>query len=275
MNKTTKAIWRNHYNPFAAYSEFGVTANIEEATEALVNTLLSNNNTNRNIRKASVDKLIRDIKANNWRLTNQGIGVYEDGQLADGQHRLEAIRQTQSWGLPLLIVRGIKKDAVKAIDQGSKRTTSDSLRIYGETALDSRTVPALNVIYKDINGLSSNPTVSEISELLTEYSETLEAIYSLPIQRKDFYPAPCMAAFAVAWKDYGLASSVWLLFNEIAESNGISQNCITFYRWLTSNRKSNVGGGQAQRERFIKTLNIIFAISQGKQLTKVYSCDPR
>lgn len=52
---------------------------------------LVHNTNNRDLRPLDVLYLKQCILSGNWRVTHQGIAFYADGELADGQHRLNAI----------------------------------------------------------------------------------------------------------------------------------------------------------------------------------------
>ena len=105
---------------------------IKNVTPEFASILLEQNNSNRKINKNQLDMLCRTIEAGHWRLTHQGVAIYEDGTLADGQHRLNAIVKTGiSCEMPVFY--GIKKEesSIMAIDSGKQRTVVDSSAITG------------------------------------------------------------------------------------------------------------------------------------------------
>jgi hypothetical protein len=100
-------------------------------TPQLADEWLKKNVKNRNVSIRSVDSLARDIAAGRWQITHQGIGFYTDGSLADGQHRLLAIKKA---GIPVyvFVTFGIQKESLTAIDQHRMRKTDDVIKLTGK-----------------------------------------------------------------------------------------------------------------------------------------------
>ena len=65
-----------------------------------------------------------------WQLTNQGVGFYADGQLADAQHRMGAIVLS---GLPqqFIVMGNMPRSAASVIDLHKGRTAGDALSLEG------------------------------------------------------------------------------------------------------------------------------------------------
>lgn len=105
-----------------------ITTTKETITPQMAAEYLNHNVKNRRIRKDAVAMIARDIQAGRFRTTHQGIAFYEDGALADGQHRLTAIMKA---GVPveIMVTRGLKRDAMSAIDRGTTRNVADIFAI--------------------------------------------------------------------------------------------------------------------------------------------------
>lgn len=84
---------------------------------------------NRTLNRAKVLKYAQYIASGHWDMTHQGIAFYEDGVLADGQHRLTAIVETGK-SVPMVVAYGLKNGA--HLDMGKSRTDLDQMRIRGE-----------------------------------------------------------------------------------------------------------------------------------------------
>ena len=95
--------------------------------------LASNNVLNRNLRHRLIDKYASDMKAGNWHISHQGIAFYEDGSLADGQHRLAAVIRANI-DISFLVTFDIPKESGRAIDQHAQRKMDDALRLGGAPA---------------------------------------------------------------------------------------------------------------------------------------------
>lgn len=104
-------------------------AEVVTITPELAKNWLTLNINNRPVRKSKLNQYVKDIRNGNFFTTNQSIGFFEDGTLADGQHRLLAIVEA---GLPVnsLVVWGLTKDSAPHIDTGGARTGSDVLTMF-------------------------------------------------------------------------------------------------------------------------------------------------
>ncbi len=96
---------------------------------------LAKNTNNRPVRKRRVIEFRRDMLAGNWRDVGDPLRFNVDGEMIDGQHRLEAIvlasKVMPDIKVPLVVVRGVKNEDHVVIDTGTRRTASDQLRIAG------------------------------------------------------------------------------------------------------------------------------------------------
>jgi len=77
--------------------------------------LLKKNHSNREIRPYHVTRIKRMIYGGRWRFNGQTIKLDWDGNLLDGQHRLQAIVECEI-AVPLIVVSGIDKEAFATID---------------------------------------------------------------------------------------------------------------------------------------------------------------
>lgn len=94
-------------------------------TPEMARGILDNNNTsNRRLTQNKVNIYSSDLMEGKWAITHQGIAFYEDGVLADGQHRLEAIVRTGISAI-MLVVCGLDYESAIFIDEGKKRTVAD------------------------------------------------------------------------------------------------------------------------------------------------------
>lgn len=116
-----------------------VTITVESVTPELADEWLETYNTrNRTLYADRSEGLARDMNVGSFVFNGDTIrfAVYADGPrkgeayLADGQHRLDAIRKSEV-AQPCLIVRGLPADAQETIDTGKTRTFADTLRLDG------------------------------------------------------------------------------------------------------------------------------------------------
>ena len=128
-------------------------------TPLMASTWLLSNSQNRTISQHTVTLYSRAMQNNEWRETHQGIAFYEDGTLADGQHRLHAIMQS-GCTVPMLVTNGLARDTAYGIDANRPRSTSDIVRIGGEADwLDTRMMQALRLAYP-ISKISASEAIA-------------------------------------------------------------------------------------------------------------------
>jgi hypothetical protein len=101
-------------------------------TPALAAEWLARNPRNRHLRYRIVDKYAADMSAGNWAAIGDPIRRTADGDLLDGQHRLNAIIKADVpvW---MLVIEGVDASTQAVMDTGTARLYSDQLRIQGKT----------------------------------------------------------------------------------------------------------------------------------------------
>jgi len=114
---------------------------------------LEKNSSNRPLSLARIKQYTKDIIDGNFGLTGEAIRFFEDGALADGQHRLTAIVKACK-SVETLVVFGVKKAVAPYIDTGKSRTASDVLSMFsGVNDTDARALAtAVRMINKHDKG---------------------------------------------------------------------------------------------------------------------------
>lgn len=101
-------------------------------TPEIATRMLMRNQHNRPFRPARAIEFMAILKVpGKFKHTNEGVAFYEDGTLADAQHRLAAIRRS---GISVVMdVRyGVPLDASQHINTGIRRRPGDVLSLIGE-----------------------------------------------------------------------------------------------------------------------------------------------
>jgi hypothetical protein len=99
-------------------------------TPDMARNMLGSNPVNRNISERAVTDLSKAILNNDWQVTHQGIAFYNDGTLADGQHRLSAVIKADV-PVYMMITKGLSKEVAMTIDSGRRRSLIDGVKISG------------------------------------------------------------------------------------------------------------------------------------------------
>lgn len=243
------------------------TASIQIATKQLVDSLLAINTNNRPIRKGVVDRYKRDIQSGNWIFTNQGIGISEGGTLVDGQHRLQALKEAGYPPIEILVVRGISEDAAKAIDQHAKRSMRDILAFSFDARVSRGTPGIANVIYKSSKNWSGMTvaTASELLDIVADYQD--EILFAVRLAKShNFYPAPCLAAFAIAAKTFD-QDKIAEFARSVEDGEMLAKNNPAYHlRNFIVTGRMNSGGSLLQKDRFEKTMKSLTAYCENKEM---------
>ena len=130
----------------------GIKAGIINITPEQAEKMLEHNHSNRGIKKGKISQYAMDMEEGMWHMNGLPIIFNPDGELLDGQNRLNAVIRA-GVSTEFLVVTGVSRDAFKTIDTGALRNGSDVLTIIGvppEQA--SRTSALIKKIYKDQTG---------------------------------------------------------------------------------------------------------------------------
>lgn len=141
-----------------------------DVSPSLAKTWLEKNTRNRNVSQLLVDAYARDMAMGRWSLTHQGIAFYEDGTVADGQHRLYGVIKSECT-IPFLVTFGIEKESGADIDMHKARKAIDAIKIGGLADWINKSEAAIiNYLYGgDIGRKLTAHTIVEKGEPLKEH----------------------------------------------------------------------------------------------------------
>lgn len=231
--------------------------------------LLLTNSSNRRVRKRLVDKICRDIKSGAWRLTHQGIAIYDDGTLADGQHRLEAIAAS---GIPcqIMVTYGVPKDeaTILAVDSGRSRTVVDSSNISGVTL--SHNQVALSKYIEFGIGAQVSLTHYELVEVCKKHSDLVDMANRIcNSYNKGVGSAAVKLAFIRAHTlgvpEYFLSKCYEAIKTGVYDGE-IFGNVARLYRVYLSTRWCNRTEGE---DAYHFTVNALLSTYEGKKLARL------
>lgn len=137
-----------------------------KVTPEMAQNWLDNHNTrNRALSRSKVNLYKNDIVNGNWNLTHQGIAIYVNGEVADGQHRLKAIAEA---GIPVttMVMYNLPLGVAADIDRHKARTEADAIRI-GDLSewIKTQEIQVIKMIVMMHKGRVSTYSPREIAEI--------------------------------------------------------------------------------------------------------------
>jgi hypothetical protein len=87
-------------------NEFGLEVSIEVVNPSEAEAYLKNNAMHRKVKQKKVDEYIKEMQDGKWKLNGKALIFDSNGRLLNGQHRLNAVVQSNT-PLTTLIVRGV------------------------------------------------------------------------------------------------------------------------------------------------------------------------
>lgn len=220
--------------------------------------LENHNKHNRPLSKLHVKTLATDLSEHRWRVTHQGVAFDWNGDLVDGQHRLQAIVES---GVPatLQVTRNVDPKVFEVIDQHRKRTAGQILAMEGITRDAPRFAAMARALLMARFG-RSRVTQTEAVEFALTNREHFEKF--LAVSRK-FTPA-AGAAFALAsmwgWKIAEPAAERLLSLTFTGETDPMK----ALYKASESQFPRLGQGDTGLKERFAITMNCLAAVAEGR-----------
>jgi len=253
-----------HQSMFAKPTTMNAKAEIKIATKQIVDWLLSLNTDNRPLRHGYIQTLRHDIKAGNWCITNQGVGVSDEGVLIDGQHRLEALKAAGYPPVPLLIVTGLPREARMAVDQHAKRSARDLLQ-FAFNAKVSRCAPAIaRVLHKvKIGWQGGGVTIHDLMDMVVEHQEQIDAVCTLKCIT--WFSAGVLSGAVSEMKETGRNEQI-MSFLERVERGELLVRGMPEFALRSLLMEGSAGGDGKAKEFYLKTRKAISAYLSGKEV---------
>jgi hypothetical protein len=184
-------------------------------TPELAEFWLTQNQSNRRVRRTIWKSYARDMQAGAWKLTAEPVKLSPEGKLLDGQHRLHAVVDA-GVTVPMFVAYDVPDDAQAAMDSGAKRTASDALALRGDsqTSLVAATARiALGVAYSPESIGRYTATHAEIMDWVDNYPDVFDAASFISnIQSRLKGCRPSMATYTLLMLsqiDHDQAYSFW------------------------------------------------------------------
>jgi len=195
----------------------GVEVYLIEVTADLAHELLEMNiSGQRSLSQSAVERYATDMASYDWIFNGAAILISNENKLIDGQHRLNAIVES---GTPqvLLIVRGVSTEAMQTVDTNRRRSYADTLKM--KKIKNHTVVAALNTrVWYWFHGnygtrgvgrianpqhLSATPSNAQkdfwMGKIQAAYGVTMEAAAAHGVKAYAARPGISSSTYALAW----------------------------------------------------------------------------
>lgn len=242
----------------------------------LAQQYLGRNSRNRHLMPTTVIRYASDLTAGFWQITHQGIAFDIDGNLIDGQHRLQAIVDSKqsAW---LLITEGLPLEAIEALDRGKMRTLAHTFQIMGHQVTNARAIAVARRMWAGGNRESTKRGVSLTDAYLHRFiDEHLDAILFASSETHDMKtPAAVPAVIARAYRTTALDNLrrfTRAMKDEIPteELKPGDKSARLVNRLVDQMRAQKMGGFRSQITLYRKTQSALRSFLDGIDLTKLH-----
>lgn len=177
---------------------------------ALAKAMLRHNTGNRKIRAAKVTQYADDMRNSRWAYNGETIIFAKNGELNDGQHRLEAVVASDT-PQDFLIVFGVTRNSRFTVDGGAVRSVGEQVGLQGYKypaviSASARMIIAFENASKKSLGRTNDVSAQEVMEFVNT-SKLLNETGSW------------VGANQAKLRHYGRASVMAFLYYQFAQAN--------------------------------------------------------
>jgi hypothetical protein len=218
------------------------------------------------------------MKAGGWRLNGETIKFYEDGTLADGQNRLEAVIRS---GVPIeMEVRyGIPND-VTTFDIGSNRNMHDILVLSGYKQKNLNiTIKALRMMLFLVSIQNASPdTIGDLIDTYTKAVDSASRAFPSTNAHKsgEFSIARNVCCYAanlcllMAGEDERIVKEFWDIVRSGFCCDESKTSAIVFRNYMISEYRKTIGDASRKTTTFATALMAYNDFKNGVARTKRY-----
>lgn len=249
---------------------------IETVTPRKAEQWLNANTSNRKMREGVAERYAEDMRTGRWTACPTPISFYDDGQLADGQHRLWAIVDSGAV-IKFPVARGLQRSDGLNIDTGLGRSLVDNARISeSDNDLTNELIAVCRSIYDGahsnmvIGGGARQRSNAERLAIVMQHKEAGQWACANGPRGKLLRNAILMGAIGRAW--YVEADKDRLRrFSDVVTSglyDGDGETAAVALRNYFL-MKPALNSAARWRDTFLKTQNAVHYFMRGKRLTVI------
>lgn len=152
---------------------------LETITPKMAKELLTHNIVNRPLNASRAQQYAKDMKNGLWQINGEGVAIDVDGNLKDGQHRLQAIILANI-PVQMFVVRGVSRDTT-LYDRGRVRSISDAWIIDGyDPKIYNATSSAMAKLhYAIINNTEKNVSDGTCLKFIQKNEKIIEKVFEI------------------------------------------------------------------------------------------------
>lgn len=255
-----------------------IESSVETITPEVAKKYLERNVNNRNVSKDRVAIYARDILAGNW-TAGSSIGFFENGDLADGQHRLLAV-VTANVPAVFVVVRNLPCESKLNHNSGMSQTVANSIKMYsGQDEVYGVRVSQSSAFVRTLVEIevSQKACLMSPSELISRLDLVSDALsFIAPYVRRKHKGISASAVWAaIIPAVYIVDKSKLATFCEVftGKRNAVDACESMVMRFATVMITSSHIGFASRLEAFMKTQRCIKAFMEGQSLTRFYAGD--
>jgi len=239
-------------------------------TPAIAKEWLTKNKSNRKVKVNKVNQYKRDMQNGNWPVTHQGIGFFEDGNLADGQHRLLAIVES-GISVYMQVSFGMNRSAAWVIDPPTGRRDEDRIKIGGLSDwIEKKHIAIIKMLMPN---QTKTYSVHEITDFGHKHKDSIIfAVNSIKSNRKYLSGASIYSAIAKAF--YYESQDNLTRFANIYMSGIIDTHddiaALRLREYLLQNGAQTMRGYSARKETELKAQRAIQAFCNKEQISRLH-----
>lgn len=255
-----------------------IESSVQVITPEVARKYLERNVNNRNVNKERVSIYARDILAGNW-TPGSSIGFFENGDLADGQHRLLAVVEANTPAM-FVVIRNLPYESKLNHNGGMVQTAANSIKMYsGKDDAYGIRVPQCSAFVRTLAEIevSQKACLMSPSELIVKMDLVADALsFISPYVRKKRKGISASAVWAaIIPAVYVVDKSKLATFCEVFTGgrNAVDACESMVMRFATVMITSNHIGFASRLEVFMKTQRCIKAFMEGQSLTRFHAGD--